>query len=369
MRKTNANSFNINCGHRSGGKINIKKNSTGMSLFQITTQSWWIPVITVAAVIVFLCVTVSPALADRAASTVMTQVIAPQQSFPMVGAKSESWFDVGGFCKVVSVGALPPPARGVPVFIPGSPDEWRNWRAQAPRNYGGQVVSTTCCRPQADIATLCAGTATPLPVSRQYGRLGETDTLSATCAGPYGPYVETVSVSCAGDNGPDGQASWQAGGVADTCTPNAQARYGRCSSEGVGGWGTRTVTIYNSCGQVQSTANQSCYTPPPCQSNGSCSGKCGGGRGVDNCGNGCINSSACVPVFVITGGASCESFLAPKGCGLPGGCWTCQGDNERGEYVDNPWRPWGTGWPTSNCYPIEFDPSSHPIKQVCGVYR
>lgn len=275
--------------------------------------------------------------ADTAPSAVWTRAIGPGQDYPAVNANSEGWFDVGGYCKVISVGTLPGGARGIPVFLPGPADQWANWRARAPQSYGGLVAATTCCRPQSDIATLCAGTAAPVPVSRQYGRLGETDRLSATCVSPFGEYTESLSVSCSGDNGPDGQASWQAGGVTDACAPNAQARYGRCSSEGVGGWGSQTVTIYNSCGQVQSTTSQSCYTQPPCRPNGSCSGACGGGVGVDNCGNSCRNYSSC-------GYYAYQSCTPVSGChGYPGYVCDCPTSPDSTEPDPNgnsaPWRP------------------------------
>ena len=108
----------------------------------------------------------------------------PGQRYPGVAAHGEGWFDVGGFCKVVDVGDLSwasPPANGVPVFIPGPSAQWENWRQIAPTRYHGQLTATTCCRPQSDIAILCASATNPTPVSRQYGVLAETDQVSATC--------------------------------------------------------------------------------------------------------------------------------------------------------------------------------------------
>lgn len=205
-------------------------------------------------------------------SVVTTEVITPGQKYSFVNVNSEGWFDVGGFCKVVDVGDLSfmnPPGKGIPVFITGPADQWENWRTRAPNSpaYHGQVTSTTCCRPQSNITTLCASGSNPTAVGRQYGRLGETDTVAVSCAGPYGEYTESVTLTCTGDNGPDGQATWTAGGDSDVCAPNAQTNFGTCSTAGVGGWGTQSVTVLDSCGQVQSSSSQSCYVQPPCTPN------------------------------------------------------------------------------------------------------
>jgi len=115
--------------------------------------------------------------------------------------------------------------------------------------------------------TLCAATDNPTAVSLQYGRLGETDQLGAHCVGPEGDYSESIAVTCVGDNGPDGQAAWQGGTIGEVCASNAQTVTGVCSSAGSGGWGTQSVTIYNSCNQIQSSTHQDCYSQPVCSPN------------------------------------------------------------------------------------------------------
>lgn len=173
------------------------------------------------AAMMLVAVITIPAQGDTPASSVHTQAVAPGQSYPGVDAHSEGWFDVGGFCKVVDVGdlsAIAPTARGIPVFIPGPASQWENYRTAAPGHYDGQLTLTTCCRPQANVATLCASATNPQAVSRDYGRVGETDTVSASCvATGVAPYTETVSLTCQGDNSPDGQAAWAETG--DTGAP------------------------------------------------------------------------------------------------------------------------------------------------------
>jgi hypothetical protein len=209
--------------------------------------------------------------ADTPPASVTTTTISPGQSYPEVPASGEGWFDVGGYCKVVDVGdlsALGPTAIGVPVFIPGPAAQWENYRTLAGTHYNGQLVLTTCCRPQSNIATLCTEDgATPVSVSRQYGKLGETDTVVATCNGANGPYQDSVSLLCSGDNGPDGQATWsESGPDSPTCTTAPTTTYGACSTAGVGGWGNQLATVTNCLGQVlsQSYSGPSCYTAPPC---------------------------------------------------------------------------------------------------------
>lgn len=176
-----------------------------------------------ACTLLLVALAVNGAFADTPASQVSTQTVGAAQSYPVVPANGEGWFDVGGFCKVVDVGdlsSLSPPADGIPVFVPGPADQWENYRTSAPANasYGGRLTLTTCCRPQTNIATLCAGTANPQPVSREYGRLGETDTVSANCVSTtLGAYTETMTLACTGDDGPDGQATW--GEFSDTGIP------------------------------------------------------------------------------------------------------------------------------------------------------
>lgn len=205
--------------------------------------------------------------ADYPASSVDTRTVAPGQSYPGVDAHGEGWFDVGGFCKVVDVGdlsALAPGAHGVPVFVPGPANQWENYRTLAPSHYDGQLTLTTCCRPQANIATLCteAG-ATPVAVSREYGRNGETDVVTATCIDQWGrPYSDAVPVACIGDNGPDGQAQWieTSGDTPGNCTPDAYDTgcSAACDS-------TSTGTRYDSCGNptTYTCSGGPCPPPPP----------------------------------------------------------------------------------------------------------
>jgi len=242
--------------------------------------------------------------ADTPAGQVTTQTVAPGQAYPDLAAHSTGWFDVGGFCKVVDVADLTwstPRASGIPIFIPGPADQWENWRSSATNpasRYNGQVTVTTCCRPQAAIATLCARATNPTSVSRQYGKLGEIDLVAVTCQGTDGQYTESASFACAGDNGPDGQASWsQSGALSDVCAPNAQQLLGACTAPGNCGTGTQSVTALNSCGVVTSVTSQSCNTGISCctPAADSCSGTCGGGTGVDSCGNMCANSTVCGP--------------------------------------------------------------------------
>jgi len=174
-----------------------------------------------------------PARGDTPAAAVHTQPIAPGGTYPGVDVHSEGWFDVGGFCKVVDVGDLStiaPNAKGVPVFIPGPATQWENYRTSAPSRYDGQLTLTTCCRPQNNIATICSGATNPQSVSREYGKLGEVDTVSGNCVASDGvAYTETMTFSCSGDNGPDGQAAWSE--ASDTGTPplpgcDAETLYG-----------------------------------------------------------------------------------------------------------------------------------------------
>jgi hypothetical protein len=255
-----------------------------------------------SALIVALALAFAPVRADTPASQVITQSVGAGQDYHWVPAHGEGWFDSGGFCKVVDVGDLSwtsPPSDGVPVFHLGDAAQWENWRQTVPSRYNGQVASTTCCRPQSNIATLCAGASNPTPISRQYGKLGETDIVSATCLGPYGQYTESVPLTCSGDNGPDGQAAWQAGADSDQCTPDASVSYGGCSA-GCGG-GNLYETVYNSCGQVTAQGyfgpgcnTQSCCTP----SSVSC-GACGPSN-TQTCSDGCSSwtqGCVCQPTY------------------------------------------------------------------------
>jgi hypothetical protein len=249
----------------------------------------------------------SVAEADTPASQVTTQPVGAGQHYPEVAAHGEGWFDVGGFCKVVDVGDLSwatPTANAVPVFIPGPSDQWENWRTDAPGQYRGQVASTTCCRPQSNIATLCATGTNPSSVSRQYGKLGETDQVTGTCFDSHGlPFTDTLSIACNGDNGPDGQAAWQVGGDAQQCTPNAWTTTGVC--QGSCGTGSQSVQVFNSCGQLTQTTSQSCNTGVSCCTpnwqksgcNGStaqiCDVSCGGGCYDQPGGCSCVSDGGC----------------------------------------------------------------------------
>lgn len=258
-----------------------------------------------ACTLVMVALAVSRGSADTPASHVSTQTVQATQTYPEVPANGEGWFDVGGFCKVVDVGSLStfsPPASGIPVFVPGPTDQWENYRTSAPADYNGQLTLTTCCRPQTNIASLCteAG-ATPVPVDRQYGKLDEVDSVSATCVDQWGkPYQDQVNVICSGDNGPDGQAQWVKFSPDSTSSCTANAFTSACTASCGGG----TSTVYDSCGNVQ--AVNACNTQSCCTSNWvkSCSGPLATYSDIGSCHE---------PSYQINGGCyesqySCSSY-------------------------------------------------------------
>jgi hypothetical protein len=277
-----------------------------------------------------------PARADTPAASVYTQTVGAGQSFPQAVADSTAWFDLGGYCKVVDLGDLSyatPAASGIPAFVPGTAAQWENWRifATSPTSrYNNQLTLTTCCRPQSNIATLCASAGNPTPVSRQYGRLGEIDSVSAICQGPDGQYTESAQIACNGDNGPDGQASWgQTGGDSDVCTPNAQTLYGVCAAPGNCGAGTQTVEVLNSCGQVQSYVSQACNTGVSCCTPQFTKTGCNGTTATYTdtaCGTGSYQEAGgCTPFQCVVGYATCngsyETYLYPPGCNIATTCY------------------------------------------------
>lgn len=255
----------------------------------------------VTCALAIVAIAVTGAFADTPASQVYTQTVQPTQTYPEVPANGEGWFDVGGFCKVVDVGdlsAMTPPASGVPVFVPGPADQWENYRTSAPVNasYAGRLTLTTCCRPQASVGTLCADTANPVPVSRQYGKLNESDQLSATCTDNRGEtFTDTLSFTCKGDPssptdpaGPDGQAVWDVSNESCTDTPWTSACNATCSG---GTTASGTTTTYDSCGRPLSTSgcSISCCTPVY-------SYACNGSAYIatdTTCGTGSHNAGAC----------------------------------------------------------------------------
>ena len=261
------------------------------------------------------------ALADTPASSVRTAPVNPGEQYPGVDAHSEGWFDVGGFCKVVDVGdlsALGVNAKGVPVFIPGPAAQWANYRTLAATHYNGQLLVTTCCRPQANVATLCteAG-ATLVSVSRQYGKLGEVDTVTASCIDMWGkPYTDQVNVGCevsgGGPDGPDAQGVWveTTADATSNCTPNANITYGGCSASC--GGGNLYETVQNSCGVVtaQGYIGPSCNTQSCCSPSysKSCSGSTATYTDV-SCGTGSYQVSGGCTYGVVGGGhCSCVSY-------------------------------------------------------------
>jgi len=316
---------------------------------------------------------VSRGYADTPASQVYQQTVQPTQTYPEVAANGEGWFDVGGFCKVVDVGdlsSMTPPASGVPVFVPGPTDQWENYRTSAPTSagYKGRLTLTTCCRPQSNIANLCteAG-ATPVSVSRQYGKLGETDVVSATCVDEWGKqYTDSVSLTCQGDDGPNGQAQWAevGGDSTSNCTANANITYGGCSqscSEG-GSIGHTYETVQDSCGVVTAQG----YIGPECGMQNCCKPNwqttCGGCSGptktctttdLNNC-VGSVSSSSTQACTEITSFGSCPpnncSTLPDgfHGCSCLGSVWTFSGPAWIGTCTDialvevdiNDWEPW-----------------------------
>jgi len=287
--------------------------------------------LTCALAIVALAV--NGAFADTPASQVSVQTVQPTQSYPEVSANGEGWFDVGGFCKVVDVGdlsAMSPPATGVPVFVPGPTDQWENYRTSAPSdsNYKGRLTLTTCCRPQAGMAELCteAG-ATPVAVSRQYGKLNEVDTVSATCVDQWGKtYQDQINVACSGDNGPDGQAQWAESGADATSACTANAFTSACTVSCGGG----TQTTYDSCGNVQAVA--ACNTQACCTTNyvkTGCSGTTATYTDEGTCHSGSHTvAGGCVAIAESCSGQCTDVTYESGGCTYTD-CqnnWPCQGD-------------------------------------------
>jgi len=173
---------------------------------------------------------------SQTAGCVRTTPVSPGQPYPVVASNSEGWFDVGGFCKVVDVGDLSaqaPGAAGIPVFIPGQAAQWEGYRTLGPAKYNGQLALSTCCTPQSSIATICSAATNPQSVSRQYGKLGETDTVTANCITSSGStYTEKMSLTCSGDNGPDGHATWSETSDAGTPPPHTD-----CAAQSFNGLG------------------------------------------------------------------------------------------------------------------------------------
>lgn len=301
------------------------------------------------------------ALADTPPSSVTTAVVNPGQSYPEVPANSEAWFDAGGFCKVVDVGtlsSLSPTATGIPVFIPGPAAQWENYRTLAGTHYDGQLVLTTCCRPQANITNLCTEDgATPVPVSRQYGKLGETDTVTVTCTGNNGPYQDSVSLICSGDNGPDGQAIWaESGPDKPSCTTPPTTTYGACSTAGVGGWGNQLVTVTDCLGNStsQGYTGPACYSPPPCTPTYACQGS----AYVETCGGSSQTVGTCTRQ-TSSYTCSCDAgYSAPYtyACGTDS-FYQCSSWNCSGSCVANPATQGYPAFATGSCstgptYPV-----------------
>lgn len=261
-----------------------------------------------------VAIAVTGAFADTPASQVYTQTVQPTQTYPEVPANGEGWFDVGGFCKVVDLGdlsAMTPPASGVPVFVPGPADQWENYRTSAGTHYNGQLVLTTCCRPQTNITNLCteAG-ATPVAVNRQYGKVGEVDTVTDTCVDQWGKqFQDQINVACqvtgGGADGPDAQGQW-AESSSDTtsgCTANAYTSPCSASCPTT----TGTTTTYTSCGTVQSVnaCSISCCTPSYSYA---CNQSTGDYVRTDNaCGTGSAIVGAC-SYNITTSTKSCGGF-------------------------------------------------------------
>lgn len=308
------------------------------------------------------------ATADTPASSVYSHIVTHGESYPKVPVQSEGWFDLGGYCKVVDVGdlsGLDPLAQGVPVFVPGPPGQWENYRHNATSHYGGRLALTTCCRPQSAIAMLCteAG-ATPIAINREYGKLGETDTVSATCLDQWGKtYTDSAPVTCTGDNGPDGQGLWVQGGpdTPGSCTPNAYTSpcSATCPTT------TGTTTTYDSCGNVQSGGVQSCSITC-CTVHYSC-GACDQDSGVKTCtdtgcGTGDIER-ACTLVSKI-GSCSTHCTCHQYSCSNEPlfDCGVCDTDPVTGEQSEGI----GPGWTPVSCSgPGSCDPSGNNTA-FCG---
>ena len=302
------------------------------------------------------------ARADYPSDSVRTAAVGQGQSYPGVDANSEGWFDVGGFCKVVDVGDLStvaPGAHGVPVFIPGPTQQWENYRTSAAPRYNGALTLTTCCRPQINLGNLCteAG-ATVVAVDRQYGKVGEVDTVSATCVDQWGvTYTDSMNVACevsgGGSDGPDAQATWAetTADATSNCIPNAHITQGNCSA-GCGG-GHFYETVQDSCGNVTSQGyfgaacnTQSCAPtvpppPPPVITGiwnvtavtiGACRGASNGGAGGipagdDPNGQTCPSIGASKSVSYSQSGTD-PSCLPPQNYDAVRNDYQCQSDRE-----------------------------------------
>ena len=291
-----------------------------------------------ACALALAALAVNGAFADTPASQVSTQTVQAAQTYPVVPANGEGWFDVGGFCKVVDVGdlsALSPPASGVPVFVPGPADQWENYRQLAATGYNARLILTTCCRPQTDIAQLCteAG-ATVLDVSRQYGKLGEVDAVTATCIDQWGrQYQDEINVACevsgGGADGPDAQGVWAETGADVTSGCTANAFTSACTVSCGGG----TQQTFDSCGNVTATTacnTQACCTPSMVTTG--CSGSCGAGAGSQSVydANNCPGSPNFTEACTVGPVANCdpgpfdcatETTAIATGYDCADGCW------------------------------------------------
>lgn len=295
-----------------------------------------------------LCASV--AYADTPASSVMATGAALGGHSAPLPAGGEGWFDMGGYCKVVDdVGT-----NGEPVFIPWTAAQWEDFRTQAGSRAG--IQQTTCCRPQANIANLCteAG-ATVVEVSRQYGKVGEVDAVTATCTDQWGKtYTDSVNIACqvsgGGPDGPDAQGEWVEtnADATSSCTPNAYTS--ACTVSCGGG----TQTTYDSCGNVQAVS--ACNTQACCT--------------TDFVKTGCSGSTA---IYTDEGTCHSGSFSAPGGCTavpVSGSCSTsCSGFEESPACVADPTDPSCVYQDCTGWYPVTCSgPGSCSTQPGCYIH-
>ncbi|PKU21388.1 hypothetical protein [Telmatospirillum siberiense] len=236
--------------------------------------------------------------------------------YPAIAGGSSAWFDFSQICRVISVASGSP---SIPVFIPGSQQQWTSWLAAISNgSYQGRVGVQACCRPNSAISlSRCGGAEGSVT---QYGHLGDTATTNVAC--PSGQ-TDKVTYTCATDSSANG-ASWQ-----DTTECLSNASIGSCSVTCGGG----TQAVYDSCGNQ--TGTQTCNTQTCCTANasvGACSASCGSGTQAvyDSCGNqtgtqNCSDYSGCGYAWLISWGSctACTPNASVGSCSV-----TCGGGTQ-----------------------------------------
>lgn len=295
-----------------------------------------------------MAVTASLAL-GATGSTSPDNVIITQSApgaLPATLSGATRWVDIYGFCR-----AIDGPAAQAPLPL-GSSAEWQAFRQNAPAS----LAQTVCCRPKT--VTLCQGAAGgTVSETLPYTAYGSQATPVATCRDQWGlTYTDAQTWTC-GQTGTGFMADglWTGGTDSWACAANAHVDYGGCSTAGVGGWGTQTVTVWNSCGQVQSSAGQACYSIPPCTPNWQTScGSCNQTTGektcttydAKNCPGSTSSSNTQTCTWTQVGGAYCtqayEYSIMPKTseCYLQEHIYCGCGDN----ICPSNWDTWGAGY-------------------------